>query len=38
MVVEGAVGGSDEILGDSAAEEDVGYPVWNIVNSGFIPS
>ena len=38
VVVEVAIGGSNEMLGDSVAEENVGYSVLYIVNSGLIES
>ena len=38
MIVEVAVGGSDEMLGDSVTEQNVGHAVLSTVHSGLIES
>ena len=38
VVVEVAVGGSNEMFGDGVTEEDVGHSVLYVVNSGLVKS
>jgi hypothetical protein len=38
VIIEVAVGGSDEMLGDSITEQNVGHAVLYIVNSALIES